>query len=104
MLNKCIIDANATVRKLALYLGVDYSKMEAGDNEIIDARIFNLDECKINFYKTKSRGDRRISITNLKKVAEVGDTVALTMLNGVVVVNLTKHQEQFEQTLEAMGY
>ena len=104
MLNKCIIDANATVRKLALYLGVDYSKMEAGANEIIDARIFNLDECKINFYKTKSRGDRRISITNLKKVAEVGDTVALTMLNGVVVVNLTKHQEQFEQTLEAMGY
>ena len=54
MLNKCIIDAKATVRKLALYLGVDYSKMEAGDNEIIDARIFNLDECKINFYKTSS--------------------------------------------------
>jgi len=104
MLDKSIIDANATVRKLALYLGVDYSKMVNGEKRVVDARLFGKDECKITFYKASTRGDRRVSISKLKSIADVGDTVALTMLNGVVVVNLTKDQEDFERVLEVMGY
>lgn len=103
MLDKCIIDANASVRKLALYLGVDYSKMDAGDKEIVDARIFGADECKITFYKAKTRGDRRVSISKLKKAASEGDTVALTILNGVVVVNLTRDADRFSEILNVMG-
>lgn len=103
MLDKCIIDANASVRKLALYLGVDYSKMDAGDKETVDARIFGADECKITFYKAKTRGDRRVSISKLKKAASEGDTVALTILNGVVVVNLTRDADRFSEVLEVLG-
>lgn len=106
MLDKSIIDANATVRKLALYLGVDYSKMVNGTKgkRVVDARLFGKDDCKITFYKSSSRGDRRVSISKLKSIADVGDTVAITMLNGVVVVNLTKDSEAYEQMLEQFGF
>lgn len=104
MLDKSIIDANATVRKLALYLGVDYSKMANGEKRVVDARLFGKDDCKITFYKSSSRGDRRVSISKLKSIADVGDTVAITMLNGVVVVNLTKDSEAYEQMLEQFGF
>ena len=95
MLDKSIIDANATVRKLALYLGVDYSKMVNGEKRVVDARLFGQGDCKVTFYKAATRGDRRVSITKLKTIAGVGDTVALTILDGVVVVNLTKDYDEF---------
>ena len=35
-------------------------------------------KCKVSFYKSKGRGDKRISITGLKKIAEAGDTIILS--------------------------
>jgi hypothetical protein len=106
MLDKCIIDANATVRRFAFANGIDFTQLEkGGENGVtIDARHFGGEECKIKFYLTK-RGDRRVSISKLKSIAGSGDTVAITMLNGVVVINLTKvDQSELNSYLNAMGY
>jgi hypothetical protein len=32
---------------------------------------------KVTFYKAKTRGDKRVSITKLKKYAQAGDVVTL---------------------------
>ena len=106
MLDKCIIDANATVRRFAFANGIDFTQLEkGGENGVtIDARHFGGEECKIKFYLTK-RGDRRVSISKLKSIAGSGDTVAITMLDGVVVINLTKvDQSELNSYLNAMGY
>ena len=106
MLDKCIIDANATVRRFAFANGIDFTQLEkGGENGVtIEARHFGGEECKIKFYLTK-RGDRRVSISKLKSIAGSGDTVAITMLDGVVVINLTKvDQSELNSYLNAMGY
>ena len=106
MLDKCIIDANATVRRFAFANGIDFTQLEkGGENGVtIDARHFGGEECKIKLYLTK-RGDRRVSISKLKSIAGSGDTVAITMLDGVVVINLTKvDQTELNSYLNAMGY
>ena len=106
MLDKCIIDANATVRRFAFANGIDFTQLEkGGENGVtIEARHFGGEECKIKFYLTK-RGDRRVSISKLKSIAGGGDTVAITMLDGVVVINLTKvDQTELNSYLNAMGY
>jgi hypothetical protein len=106
MLDKCIIDANATVRRFAFANGIDFTQLEkGGENGVtIDARHFGGEECKIKFYLT-TRGDRRVSISKLKSIAGSGDTVAITMLDGVVVINLTKvDQTELNGYLNAMGY
>jgi hypothetical protein len=106
MLDKCIIDANATVRRFAFANGIDFTQLEkGGENGVtIDARHFGGEECKIKFYLTK-RGDRRVSISKLKSIAGSGDTVAITMLDGVVVINLTKvDRTELNGYLNAMGY
>tara|TARA_R100001460_G_scaffold25753_1_gene51895 strand:- start:163 stop:540 length:378 start_codon:yes stop_codon:yes gene_type:complete len=102
MLDKSIIDANASVRKFALYLGVDYSKMSEGEKRVVNAKLFGHGDCKVTFYKAKTRGDRRVSISNLKKTADVGDTVAITIIDGVIVVNLTKDNDAFLDSYEAV--
>tara|TARA_B110001469_G_scaffold96331_1_gene92563 strand:+ start:261 stop:638 length:378 start_codon:yes stop_codon:yes gene_type:complete len=106
MLDKCIIDANATVRRFAFAHGVDFTKLEKGGDKgvVIEARHFGGEECKIKFYLTK-RGDRRVSISKLKSLAGGGDTVAITMLDGVVVINLTKvDQNELSGYLNVIGY
>ena len=70
MLNKSIIDANKTVCDFAQQFDFNYSEAEAGD------RFELVGKYKDNT-KAKSRGDKRISITCLKKFAEVGDTITL---------------------------
>ena len=48
------------------------------------------DNCRIVFYKT-ARGDRRISISGLRKYAKVGDKVALTFgSNGCLIINISR--------------
>tara|TARA_B100000902_G_C27100725_1_gene808675 strand:- start:390 stop:890 length:501 start_codon:yes stop_codon:yes gene_type:complete len=48
------------------------------------------DNCRIVFYKT-ARGDKRISISGLKKYAQVGDKVALTFgSNGCLIINISR--------------
>ena len=106
MLDKCIIDANATVRRFAFAHGVDFTQLEKGGENgvVIDAQHFGGEDCKIKFYLTK-RGDRRVSISKLKSLAGDGDTVAITMMDGVVVINLTKVDEnELNGYLNAMGY
>jgi|TARA_B110000908_G_C10051761_1_gene356521 ribosomal protein L18E len=104
MLDKSIIDANATVRRFAFSNGVDFTKLEKGGSNgvVIEARHFDGQECKIKFYLTK-RGDRRVSISKLKTIAGHGDTVAITVLDGVVVINLTKVDENAFNTFMEAG-
>tara|TARA_R110002033_G_scaffold13918_2_gene41184 strand:+ start:1202 stop:1579 length:378 start_codon:yes stop_codon:yes gene_type:complete len=104
MLDKSIIDANATVRRFAFSNGVDFTKLEKGGSNgvVIEARHFDGQECKIKFYLTK-RGDRRVSISKLKTIAGHGDKVAITVLDGVVVINLTKVDENAFNTFMEAG-
>jgi hypothetical protein len=84
MLNKSIIDANKSVREfLEQELDYAYEKLEAD----VDGKYYGKYWCHalyeddtptiVSFYKSKTRGDRRISIKNLRKFAEEGDIVKL---------------------------
>ena len=51
----------------------------------------NKNPCKVSFYKTKSRGDKRFSISGIKKEAAEGDTVAIQKNSeGALVINVSK--------------
>ena len=92
MLNKSIIDANKTVIALAASIGVDFNALQAGEKITIEGR-YDIDgqACSVSFYRTKARGDKRFSISGLKKRAAVGDCVAITHdLNGALVINATQ--------------
>ena len=84
MLNKSIIDANKSVREfLEKELDYAYDKLEAD----VDGKYYGKYWCHalyeddtptiVTFYKSQTRGDRRVSIKNLRKFAEEGDTVKL---------------------------
>ena len=84
MLDKSIIDANKSVREfLEQELDYAYDKLEAD----VDGKYTHNYWCNalyeddtptiVTFYKSRTRGDRRISIKNLRKFAEEGDTVKL---------------------------
>ena len=84
MLDKSIIDANKSVREfLEKELNYAYDKLEAD----VDGKYTHKYWCHalyeddtptiVTFYKSRTRGDRRISIKNLRKFAEEGDTVKL---------------------------
>ena len=85
MLNKSIIDANKSVREfLEQELDYAYDKLEA---DVSDGKYYHNYWCNalyeddtptiVTFYKSRTRGDRRISIKNLRKFAAEGDTVKL---------------------------
>ena len=75
MLDKCIIDANQSIRQLARLFGVDYDDMEPMERVKIPY-ISSYAESTVTFYKT-ARGDRRISIQKIKEIAGEGDTLSL---------------------------
>jgi len=77
MLNKSIIDANKSIRRLAMLFHVDYDELKAGERRKIPALFATGTKSTVTFYKTK-RGDRRISIQKINKEAEAGDTLNLT--------------------------
>lgn len=77
MLTKHIIDANESVRRLALLCGIDYQQIGAGEKTTRAAMLADGTETAINFYKTK-RGDKRVSISRLKHHARAGDLVGIT--------------------------
>ena len=66
MLNKSIIDANKSVCELAKEFSFDYSEHEAGDKNMVSCRYPDGIIGRVTFYKAKTRGDKRISITKLK--------------------------------------
>ena len=88
MLDKSIIDANKSVQEFLMEeFGVDYNHTFFGEiNEITKKRnklrikgYYTDDtECIVTFYRTGTRGDKRISIQKLKKYADAGDEVCLS--------------------------
>ena len=100
MLNKHIIDANKSVIELAESVGINYRDLKAGEKKTIDGCFDNSKPCKVSFYKTKTRGDKRFSISGLKKEANAGDTVAIQKNhNGALVINVSKRVTGENQNL-----
>tara|TARA_B100000035_G_scaffold176435_1_gene150471 strand:- start:780 stop:1220 length:441 start_codon:yes stop_codon:yes gene_type:complete len=100
MLNKHIIDANKSVIELAESIGINYSDLKAGEKITIEGCFDNSKPCKVSFYKTKTRGDKRFSISGLKKEAAAGDTVAIQKKrNGALVINVSKRATGENQNL-----
>jgi len=113
MLNKYYADAKNEI--------IDFFEIDVdmwGDEPLYSKRYFggqygllNMDDVLIKFYKT-ARGDKRMSIPKLRKVAEVGDYVWFT--KGVdnegdtyYLINIGKElpfdKEQYEQLQERFG-
>ena len=77
MLEKSIIDANESIRRLAKLFHVDYDELKAGERRKIPALFSTGTESAVTFYRT-ARGDRRISIQKINKEASAGNTLNLT--------------------------
>ena len=77
MLKKSIIDANKSVCEFAKTFSFDYKEAECGDRQPFKASYPDGTPAKVTFYRAKTRGDKRISITKLKKFADAGDKVTL---------------------------
>lgn len=78
MLDKSIIDANKSVQQfLTEELLCTYDELDAGDKMPVPSVYEDDTPTTVTFYKAKGRGDKRISIKNLRKFAEEGDTVKL---------------------------
>lgn len=108
MLEKHIIDANASVRAFAKLLGIDYDTMKPGEKRAVDAEFVEGDATQLMFYRTRNRGDKRFSISGIKAVADVGDTVAITYRvtqtgDIVLVINCSNYAE-FTPLLQEHGY
>ena len=94
MVEKHIIDANASIRGFAKLLGIDYVDMVPGQKVTVDAEFTDGTATTLTFYRTNNRGDLRFSIKGIKANAVIGDTIALTFkVTGagdiVLVVNVT---------------
>ena len=105
MLDKHIIDANVSIQKLALLLGVDMSKLVAGDKVELVGEYTDGTPCKIRLYRAAARGDKRVSISGLKYRAAAGQDIALSyrLRNSgdyVLVINITEelHDAMSEQS------
>jgi len=78
MLDKSIIDANKSVQQFFTEeLEHSYDELEAGDKMQWESLYEDGTPTIVTFYKARSRGDKRISIKNLRKFANEGDTVRL---------------------------
>ncbi len=74
MLNKSIIDANKSVQQfLKEELLHTYDDLEAGEKLKVPSLYEDGTRTTVTFYKAKGRGDKRISVQNLRK----GDTLGL---------------------------
>ena len=80
MLDKSIIDANKSVRDFLMEdFGMDYNDQFFVDRNkfIVTGEYIDGTEAKITFYRTGTRGDKRISIQKLKQYADAGNEVCL---------------------------
>ncbi len=99
MLNKSIIDANTSIRRFAKLFGIDFNFMEKGQKHKLLAYYDDDNSiCTISFYKTVNRGDRRLSISGIKKKAQINDLIAFNykrvildndLDQTVIVINVT---------------
>jgi hypothetical protein len=101
MLEKSIIDANGSVRQLSKeLLDIDYAKMKCGEKHKVDAVIWLFDamsnteiKSEVRFYRANNaRGDRRISIKNIRKHFKAGDTLILKVKDDVLVVDCDSYR------------
>ena len=81
MLDKSIIDANKTVQEYTKWhWDLDYAGIDAGEHFTVPM-IHVQDDIQyvlnVKFYKSKGRGDKRISIEKLRNFAQAGDLVTL---------------------------
>ena len=94
MLNKSICDCNADTRTMLQSAGlVDYDTLNAGDKEIIEASFINPDtgkreQVKVSCYRAGKRGDKRIWINGIRKLAKAGDVMNLKVRNGKLAITL----------------
>ena len=100
MLDKSIIDANKSVRDLALNFGIDFDKMKNGDKYEVLARFDDTNqESVVRFYKTINRGDRRVSIKGINQYANIGDLIALSAClpkddnKDIIIINVTRRAD-----------
>ena len=107
MVEKHIIDANASIRGFAKLLGIDYADMVAGQKVTVDAEFTDGTATTLAFYRTNNRGDRRFSIKGIKANAMIADTIALTFKltsseDIVLEVNVTQ-QPEYRNLLESQS-
>ena len=100
MIDKHIIDANASIRRLALLLGVDMEQMTNGDKVTIKGEYDDGTPCNVNFYRTRMRSDRRVSLSGIKKQAQSGDLLALSYKRNeqgdyILIINVTASASLF---------
>ena len=94
MLDKHIIDANASIRRLALLLGHDMESMTNGDKVTIEGQYDDGTPCRVNLYRTVMRSDRRVSISGIIPRAIAGDLLALSYKrydegDYILIINVT---------------
>ena len=102
MLNKAIIDANTSIRRFAKLFGIDFDTMVNGEKHSLSATYEDGTNCNLSFYRTVNRGDRRLSISGIKKKAEINDLIAFNykriivdndLDQTVIVINVTAKAE-----------
>jgi len=99
MLNKAIIDANTSIRRFAKLFGIDFDTMVNGEKHSLSATYEDGTNCNLSFYSTVNRGDRRLSISGIKKQAKEKDLIAFNYVldkttgNMVIVINVTAKAE-----------
>lgn len=102
MINKYIIDAKQDTQKLAALFGVNYADIEKGQKVTVQAVWHDGMACSVTFYKAKTRGDKRISISGLKRKARTGDLIGLSYVTdqtgktylAITVTNITALAEK----------
>ena len=80
MISKYIIDAKSDVQTLARLFGVDYAILSKGEKHYVTAYWHDGSEAKIGFYRANTRGDKRVSISGLKKQAQADDLISLSYM------------------------
>jgi hypothetical protein len=76
MLTKSIMDANKSVQALADEIDYSYNQIANGDKVIIDALYEDDTPTEVRLYR-RPRGDKLLSVKNLRKFAREGDTLGL---------------------------
>ena len=76
MLTKSIMDANKSVQALADEIDYSYNQIANGDKVIVNALYEDDTPTEVRLYR-RPRGDKLLSVKNLRKFASEGDTLGL---------------------------
>ena len=79
--------------------GIGFDTMVNGEKHSLSATYEDGTNCNLSFYRTVNRGDRRLSISGIKKQAKEKDLIAFNYVldkatgNMVIVINVTAKVE-----------